>query len=704
MIPEKLYIPTSTLNFNNLMSSESISPASFYLRRGFGYKRFEKVAPNPLDNKIILFRECPDFEINDNELENYPLVIEIDTRYVNEDIIKEDNDICFSEETIYFNPFTTKFIFRNEQELISTISKSEPSIETKMVPLYQGCFITLAEYKDLKKFKWEKVEIEDSKNDISFNISKDRRINKLKGFLYAYLIAANKFISPDIVSLKKQVRILKNTLSAIITSPDGRATYTQDEQLKTIYKSINERFQKIFIVPVLREKSEKYKCDFYSLLTQENLWESWLRQNNFSKYQITPYYSTSKEKDAAFNNYMHTIESQILEVEAAQKRPLIYSSLLPVLQNYRIVNIPEQKEFLTKLFNEYLEEAYNSDEFIQSRYDFAKAGGKVFKDELQEQWNGSQWQQYINGLLKNLNEYSAFDLKSINNTTLESFAAFCQKGELDIDKLEDYLILNEIGDFRIAFSLWGIVFGFANMPKTLTNELFLSNDIEYITRIYKYIFKQLHSIELDGNLEKLETKKRLYEVKSEESKHIISEEDKKHTSTTNDNLDIKAMLKNCKLKREQLDSIDEIYKQNHYLINERLFMEIKKIHGVGEKTIEKIRKSLNYNLSPSDKNKIPSLFENMKPESGNEFYLDSRVWNHIEKIIPKESQNKVKEEIEWIQKVHKENGYKKKSGEWVDLTDHSNSSVIKHFENNAKNRIDPELLKAIVTKLSEHYK
>jgi hypothetical protein len=704
MIPEKLYIPTSTLNFNNLMSSESISPASFYLRRGFGYKRFEKVAPNPLDNKIILFRECPDFEINDNELENYPLVIEIDTRYVNEDIIKEDNDICFSEETIYFNPFTTKFIFRNEQELISTISKSEPSIETKMVPLYQGCFITLAEYKDLKKFKWEKVEIEDSKNDISFNISKDRRINKLKGFLYAYLIAANKFISPDIVSLKKQVRILKNTLSAIITSPDGRATYTQDEQLKTIYKSINERFQKIFIVPVLREKSEKYKCDFYSLLTQENLWESWLRQNNFSKYQITPYYSTSKEKDAAFNNYMHTIESQILEVEAAQKRPLIYSSLLPVLQNYRIVNIPEQKEFLTKLFNEYLEEAYNSDEFIQSRYDFAKAGGKVFKDELQEQWNGSQWQQYINGLLKNLNEYSAFDLKSINNTTLESFAAFCQKGELDIDKLEDYLILNEIGDFRIAFSLWGIVFGFANMPKTLTNELFLSNDIEYITRIYKYIFKQLHSIELDGNLEKLETKKRLYEVKSEESKHIISEEDKKHTSTTNDNLDIKAMLKNCKLKREQLDSIDEIYKQNHYLINEKLFMEIKKIHGVGEKTIEKIRKSLNYNLSPSDKNKIPSLFENMKPESGNEFYLDSRVWNHIEKIIPKESQNKVKEEIEWIQKVHKENGYKKKSGEWVDLTDHSNSSVIKHFENNAKNRIDPELLKAIVTKLSEHYK
>mgnify|MGYP001218569091 FL=1 len=120
MIPQKLYIPTSTLNFNNLMSSESISPANFYLRRGFGYKRFEKVAPNSLDNRIILYRDFPVFDIKDKELENYPMVIEIDSRYVNDDLIKESNGVYFSEETLYFNPFTTKFIFRNEEERIST--------------------------------------------------------------------------------------------------------------------------------------------------------------------------------------------------------------------------------------------------------------------------------------------------------------------------------------------------------------------------------------------------------------------------------------------------------------------------------------------------------------------------------------------------------------------------------------------------------
>ena len=70
MIPEKLYIPTSTLNFNNIMSSESISPVSFYDKRKYGYKRFEKVEPNNFDNIIILYNKYPIFDIYDNKLEN----------------------------------------------------------------------------------------------------------------------------------------------------------------------------------------------------------------------------------------------------------------------------------------------------------------------------------------------------------------------------------------------------------------------------------------------------------------------------------------------------------------------------------------------------------------------------------------------------------------------------------------------------------
>jgi len=702
MIPEKLYIPTSTLNFNNLMSSESISPASFYLRRGFGYKRFEKAGPNPLDNRIILYREFPVFEIHDNELENYPLVIEIDSRYVPEDVIKENNGIYFAEETIYFNPFTTKFIFRDKQERTSTISKAEPSIETKMVSLYNNCFVIFDKSKFSNSFNCEKTYLEDSKNDISSYISKDRKINKLKGLLYSYLIASNKSISSDIVSLKKLARTLKNTLSAIITSPDGRATYAQEEQLKTLYKSINERLQKIFISPIIKEKSEKYQCDFYSLLTQENLWESWLRQNNYSKFQVSPFYSSSKDKDDVFNNYIQNLENQILTIEYNQKKSKSDISCLPILQNNRVIDIPEHKDFLTKLFNEYLEEAYSSEEFIQSRYEFAKSGGKIFKDELQEKWNGSQWQQYINGLLKNLNEYSAFDLKSINNTTLESFAAFCQKGESDIDKLEDYLIINEIGDFRIAFSLWGIIFGFANMPKTLTNELFQSNDLEYITRIYKHIFKQLHSIELEGNLEKSEIKKQQDEPKTEEPKHIIPTEDNKPTSLKSDNPDIRRKLKDCKLKPEQLDSISELYEKNHNIINESFFTYVNKIRGIGKKTVEKIKEALAYKPEISMISQTEtSLLDEMKPDIGKDFYSDSSVFFHIEMLIPQKLKKSFKTDLDWFQAEY----IKGTSSQYYAKAHRDNPSVIDSFERYiAKKKYAKQLeVEIIVHKLRELY-
>lgn len=705
MIPEKLYLPTSTLNFNSIMSSESISPASFYSKRGFGYKRFEKVNPNNLDNRIILYPKYPAFDIDDKELENYPMVIEVETKTLKGDIIKEIDGLFYTNETIYLNPFSTKIIFRNNSEKATTISKADPSIETKMVSVYKNSFTAIDNETNINSFKWERSIIEDSKNDISKYISEDRKINKLKGLLYAYLIASKKSVSQDIISLKKYTRNLHNTLSAIITSPDNRATYSQEEQLKTIYGTINNKLLDIFLLPVIKEKSEKYQCDFCNLLKKENLWDNWLRQNNYSKNQVSQFFAPSKEKEKALNDYIHNFESQISSYEHSQKKANCDITCLPVLQFKRIISIPEQKEFLVKLLNEYLEEAHNSEEFIHSRYEFAKSGGKIFKDELQEKWDGSPWQQYINALLKNLNEFSSFNLKSIKNITLESFAAFCQKGDSDIEKLEDYLISNEIGDFRIAFSLWGIIFGFANMPKTITNDFFLTNNLDYIANIYRHIFNQLHGVEIDGSFKQIPiNKKPIERIINTPTTQPIKEVDQS-TNQLPDNQNIKQKLKDCNLKPEQLDSISDIYEKNRFLVNDKFFTYVKKIRGIGNKTIERIKEALEYKESEISKSTHTetSLFEEMKPELGKEFYNDSSVWFYIETLVPKNSQKKVKTEIDWIQNVHKVDGYKKKSGEWVSLSDHSNNSVIKHFENNAKNRIDSKLLEKIVTKLNELY-
>ena len=118
---KKLYIPTTTLNFNNIMSSESMSPCSFYQLKGYGFKRFDKVKANNLDNAILLYDKYPKYEIQDEGLENYKMVIEICTNSCSAHIEEIGNGIYMCRETIYINPFDTLIYFDNSSELLSTI-------------------------------------------------------------------------------------------------------------------------------------------------------------------------------------------------------------------------------------------------------------------------------------------------------------------------------------------------------------------------------------------------------------------------------------------------------------------------------------------------------------------------------------------------------------------------------------------------------
>ena len=213
---KKLYIPTSTLNFNNIISSESISPYSFYDLRGYGFRRFVKVDLNNLDNAILLYENFPIFEIEDEELENYPMVIEVyvDSCCVKLEKVKEGVYAC--TETIYLNPFDTRILFESYQELVKTKSKAEPSIEAKLTKLYDGCYSLIDNSIVKKSYTIEAIMDAELNLDA---LNKDIRINKLKGFLYSYIIAANKSYDSNIVSLKMHVRQLINTLSAIVVSP-----------------------------------------------------------------------------------------------------------------------------------------------------------------------------------------------------------------------------------------------------------------------------------------------------------------------------------------------------------------------------------------------------------------------------------------------------------------------------------------------------
>ena len=126
----KYYIPTSSLNFNNILSTESLSPKSFYEKRGFGYSRWFSIEENCIAHLTLLYGAPHMFDRPKSDIEDHPMLIEIDT---DEEFPEVVEGVYYTDRTIYLNPWQTKFIFFSEKDKTIAMSMSDSSLETKLV-------------------------------------------------------------------------------------------------------------------------------------------------------------------------------------------------------------------------------------------------------------------------------------------------------------------------------------------------------------------------------------------------------------------------------------------------------------------------------------------------------------------------------------------------------------------------------------------
>lgn len=106
----KYYIPTSTLNISNILSSGSISPYSYYGKRQFGIKSFEPIKEcEKFKDQIILFGKYPLFSIISDK-QSYPVCIEIE---IPDNMVIPSNvpDVYYASKTIYISPSNISFVF-----------------------------------------------------------------------------------------------------------------------------------------------------------------------------------------------------------------------------------------------------------------------------------------------------------------------------------------------------------------------------------------------------------------------------------------------------------------------------------------------------------------------------------------------------------------------------------------------------------------
>jgi len=205
---EKIYIPTSSLNFNNLFSNGSISPARFYTFRQFGYKRFNSIFEiNREGNFIIGFNKFPYYSLDDSEQDNFPLVIEyfLEDYFDFEEIELGDNLKAFGiGRTLYFSPENSRFHFFSDQHKKLTLISSQASLETKLVSQFERNFlVTLAEKLDCFRLNLQSNWFEPFKGikNIALESQNDMLVDKLRGFSVGYIFG--KTNSYDEASLGK---------------------------------------------------------------------------------------------------------------------------------------------------------------------------------------------------------------------------------------------------------------------------------------------------------------------------------------------------------------------------------------------------------------------------------------------------------------------------------------------------------------------
>ena len=483
---KKLYIPTSTLNFNNILSSESISPKAFYEIRGFGYSRWQEVEENNKENVILLYEEPFSFVRPDSDVEDHPMLLEIT---IDKDFPSIAEGVYYSDESIYLSPWRTRFIFFNEQDRRVALSISDSSLETKMLGLYHRQLYI--ETYPQKKFPDVECNAPLNKEAIDFDV----RINKMKGLLYGYYIGALLSSTPELVEKTNTLQEIQNIFSSILSSDTHKPTILQHQKLIALFADLKKYNPVVsYLSQVIKESIKvdeivsnltRLGVVFHTTFDVERLINSlelatkdynpaldWLKKEKDNLYREEAsertYLSTSSEEVVLTDNFLSRVTNTNLTDNNEQQLMMVWANDVLISSEYN-GKITTFAETLSDIITRKAKEIYGE------KWDDSYA-----RIEL------NQMRRYIRG------QESSITWK---NDLFSSIAAVLAKGS-DWEQLRSFMQGKQISDYRMAFAFYGELNGFANLTRDFTDNLFgLRDNRKYIAEVYKEIYGQLHGID-----------------------------------------------------------------------------------------------------------------------------------------------------------------------------------------------------------------
>lgn len=478
----KYYIPTSSLNFNNILSTESISPKAMYEKRGYGYSRWFTVEENNIEHTTLLFDTLCVFDRPISDIEDHAMLIEIIS---DDDFPKLPNGVYYTDKTIYLNPWQTRFIFFSDKVKRTVMSMSDSSLETKFVRLYQRKMVVLSDIKD-RGYKIIKEGSIPLSNNMESNIEEDYIINKMKGLLYGYYIGANLSSSKEHILKLDSLREINNIFASIISGYDRIPSVTQKKRLDELFTYIDSQ-QPIF-------KDLEKELGSVQLASKA--------LNVFKRYGST--FGTvdrimlleALKKDTENNQALNWVNHEIAKANALFNTS---KSLLNPDDGELIVSGKEKlisqkcicEDLMANLFIHWINIVLCSHSFngkINSiKETLSDEITKDAKNVIRKDWDNSPIRAYLNQLRRHVRgeEFN----QPWDNGVLSSIAAVLIKGD-DWEQLLHFMQSKGMYDYRLAFAFYGVLNGLANMTRDFTDNL-LNKDSGYLSMVYRDFYGQL---------------------------------------------------------------------------------------------------------------------------------------------------------------------------------------------------------------------
>lgn len=720
---KKIYIPTTTLNFDNILSSESISPKSFYSNRRFGFSRWFNVDENNNDDVILLYDTPMGFFRPKSDIEDHPLLIEITVNETVNSLFERVDDGVYSyAKTIYIDPWNTYFIFQNERDKQTTLSLSDSSLETKVTRLYSKRMI-VKQFSGQYKPSRELIDHELNTSAIKYDIA----TNKFKGFLYGYYVGAILSTSKSDVHQLILLKELRNVIAAIISNINGQPSPYQAQMVMSLTSDLNNYNQHRDALRQLISSDKEYS-NVVKYLTDNELIRDVFDGNSILQ--------SLNSFDVNKNSSIRTVEFVNQTIDAFENKIEKKRSLLlpdcgeAIISDQRLIAINNNSfnsDIEKNIYFMWINEIFISSEYNGkiSYYREALTDNLTVKAKnlLHEQWDSSEIKVAMNKLRRHLRG-EEFDIKW-NNGLISSLAAVITNGG-DWGKMLSFMQQKGMNDYRLAFSMYGMLIGFANLTRDFT-DIILNCDNKYVADVYKEFYGQLFdvSVNIERNDNITIDDKCNYGTKDAASQIPKSEDDKL--------LDV---LKNANVVKRQSKNLskDDIYNNimNIYIKHNRKWgsafqdMIDDKSNGITSAVIDGIccclelpnwKKSKCKDILKFNKVKeisSPSLFsteEDNLPNissvslSSKLIWEDDELWSYIQSEFDEKNRKQAYEDVIWFQKEFQKGD---QSTYYSKARRDNNSAVItfeKYLGNFEKKRyMNEQTLRNIMVKIKSKYK